>query len=40
MDKTSSLGAQNCRFDARDGGLEIISYKHFEIQRVASEDLV
>ena len=40
MDKTSSLGAQHPRFDARAGGFEIISYKHFEIQRVASEDLV
>ena len=40
MDKASSLGAQHPRFDARDGGIEIISYRHFEIQRVASEDLV
>ena len=40
MDKMSSLGAQNRRLHARSGGFEIICYKHFEIQRVASEDLV
>ena len=40
MDKTSSLGAQHPRFDVRGGGFEIISYKRFKTQRVASEDLV
>ena len=37
MDNTSSLGARNCWLDVRSGVFEIISYKHFEIQRVSSE---
>ena len=40
MDKTSSLGAQHPRLVARRVAFEIISYRHFEIQRVAGEDLV
>ena len=40
MDKASSLGARHRRLHARRVAFEIIPYRHFEIQSVASEDLV
>ena len=40
LDKMLALGARSCKFESRRGAFDIIFYKHFEIQRVASEDLV